>query len=54
MEAFLEGNGLPAIKDFRDEFPNVSSLTQSVAVWKHIVGYQKKFREHGTINLTDY
>ena len=37
LEVFLERNGLPEIKHFRDEFPDSITLAQSVAVWKHIV-----------------
>ena len=42
LEEFLERNGLPEIKHFWDEFPDSITLSQSVAVWKHIVRYQKK------------
>jgi len=49
LEAFLEGNGLPQIKDFRKEFPETITLAQAVDVWKHIVRYQKRLGTHGTI-----
>jgi len=48
LEVFLERNGLAGIKHFRDEFPGSITLAQSVAVWKHIVRYQKKLGTHGT------
>ena len=48
LEVFLERNGLPEVKHFRDEFPDSITLAQSVAVWKHIVRYQKKLGGHGT------
>jgi len=47
LEVFLERNNLPEIKHFQDGFPKSITLAQSVAVWKHIVRYQKKLREQG-------
>ena len=50
LEAFQERNSLPEIKDFHDEFPGSITLAQAVAVWKHIVWYQKRLGTHGTVN----
>ena len=50
LEEFLQRNGLSGIKHFQDEFPDSITLAQSVAVWKHIVRYQKKLGGHGTTN----
>lgn len=49
LEAFLERNSLPEIKDFHAEFPGSITLAQAVAVWKHIVWYQKRLGTHGTV-----
>ena len=49
LEVFLERNGLPQIKDFREEFPETITLAQAVDVWKRIVWYQRRLRTHGTM-----
>ena len=49
LEVFLERNGLPQIKDFREEFPETITLAQAVDVWKRIVWYQRRLVTHGTM-----
>ena len=49
LEVFLERNGLPQLKDFREEFPETITLAQAVDVWKRIVWYQRRLGTHGTM-----
>ena len=46
LEPFLDNQGLPEIPNFEEKFPGDILIGQTIAVWKHIVQFQKNNTTH--------
>ena len=46
LEPFLDDQGLPEIPNFDEKFPDDIVVGQTIAIWKHIVKFQKHNSTH--------